>query len=382
MAATSAFAIHTNPAARVWTHEGSRAKNEGTVLTFHTSLPDYNRTPLHSLESVAQSLKLGHVLVKDESSRFGLPSFKILGASWAVYRAVGWHLGLPVAEGQIAIAELGAKARRAELEIVTATEGNCGRAVARMARYMGLKARVWVPGFMGEETRALIRSEGAEVVVKEDASYDDLVPIVSEEAEDRDTILIFDVGFEGYTDIPKYFVQGYGTMLAEADQQVLQATGQKAATHAIVPCGAGSVAESVTAHYKAPGRTSRAAIIAVEPTDAACLQASLKAGKSVTVQTRETIMNGLNCGTLSTTAWPVLKDGIDASVTISDAEAHTSLQELKAASITSGPCGAAALAALRSVCADDKMRATLGLDEHSVVVLYCTEGPREYAIPR
>lgn len=93
----------------------------------------------------------------------------------------------------------GSQGRR---EIVTATEGNCGRAVARMAKYMGLTARVWVPGFMNEETRELIRGEDAEVVVHE-GSYDDLIPIVSEEGEDRNTILIFDVSFEGYHDIPK-----------------------------------------------------------------------------------------------------------------------------------------------------------------------------------
>ncbi|KAI0404125.1 pyridoxal-phosphate dependent enzyme family protein [Xylaria palmicola] len=375
-----ASSIHANPAARGWTHEGSRAKNAGTVLAFHQTLPDYNRTPLHALPAVARALGLGHVLVKDESARLGLPAFKILGASWAVYRAVGWRLGVPVADGQIPLAELAAKARKAGVELVTASEGNCGRAIARMARRMGLPLRVWVPGFMPEATRALIRDEGAEVVVH-DGDYDDLIPLVSEEAEDEDTILILDVGFEGYTAIPKYFVQGYGTMLVEADQQVPEATEQKAATHAIVPCGAGSVAEAVTAHYKAPGRAARAAIVAVESANAACLQESMRVGKPVVVRTTETIMNGLNCGTLSTTAWPVLSAGIDASVTITDAESHAAVQELNAAQIQAGPCGAAALAALRRVCADAEAKEKLGLNSDSVVVLYCTEGSREYPVP-
>ncbi|KAK5625626.1 hypothetical protein RRF57_001342 [Xylaria bambusicola] len=170
-------------------------------------------------------------------------------------------------------------------------------------------------------------------------------------------------------------------MLAEADKQVLQATGEIAATHAIVPCGAGSVAEAVTAHYKAPGRESRAAIIAVEPTDAACLQESLKAGQSVTVQTKDTIMNGLNCGTLSTTAWPVLKAGIDVSVVISDAESHAAVRDLTANRISAGPCGAATLAALKKVCFDADAKGKLGLDDSSVVVLYCTEGLRDYPVP-
>lgn len=198
-----ASSIHLTPAAaRGWTHEGSRASSEAAVLAFHETLPGYGQTPLRPLPAVARALGLGHVLVKDESDRFGLPAFKVLGASWAVYRAVGWHLGLPVADGQIPIAELGARARRAGLEIVTATEGNCGRAVARIARLMGIPARVWVPAFMPEATRALIRAEAAEVVVV-DGSYDDLIPILWEEADDRDTVLVLDVGFKGYTDIPK-----------------------------------------------------------------------------------------------------------------------------------------------------------------------------------
>lgn len=168
-------------------------------------------------------------------------------------------------------------------------------------------------------------------------------------------------------------------MLAEADQQVLEATGQKPATHAIVPCGAGSVAEAVTAHYKAPGQESRARVIAVEPTNAACLQESMKAGKPVTVQTKETIMNGLNCGTLSTTAWPVLQAGIDTSITVSDGEVHAAVQELEAADILAGPCGAATLAALRKACAESN--GEQGMNSDSVVVLYCTEGPREYPVP-
>ncbi|RYC61759.1 hypothetical protein CHU98_g4478 [Xylaria longipes] len=220
---------------------------------------------------------------------------------------------------------------------------------------MGLTARVWVPAFMNEETRELIRGEDAEVIVH-DGSYDDLIPVVSEEGEDNDTVLVFDVSFDGYTDIPK--VGCYGTMLAEADQQVLEATGQKAATHAVVPCGA-----------------------AVEPTNAASLHESLKAGQSVIFQTGETIMNGLNCGTLSTTAWPVLGAGIDASVIISDVESHTAVQELKAAGILAGPCGAAALAALRKACADAEVKTKLSLDGDAVVVLYCTEGAREYPVP-
>ncbi|KAI0160099.1 pyridoxal-phosphate dependent enzyme family protein [Xylariaceae sp. FL1272] len=369
--------IHLNPDARGWTHKPVRAGTESTVLAFHQTLPDYNKTSLHSLADVARELGLSHVLVKDESNRFGLPAFKILGASWAVYRAVGWHLEIPVADGQVPIAELGAKARKAGLEIVAPTTGNCGRAIARMAKYMNIPARIYVPECMHGATRELIRSEGAEVVVG--GTYDELFPVVMEEAEDKDTVLVLDVGIEGYADIPKYFVQGYGTMLAEADQQVLEVTGQRPATHAVVPCGAGSIAEAVASHFKRIGREARAKVIATEPTMASSLHAAFEAGKIVSLQTEDTIMAGMNCGTLSTTAWPVLQAGIDADVLVTDAESHQAVQDLEAAGVKAGPCGAATLAALRRLCAD--ARDDLSLDSDSVVLLVCTEGNRDYKVP-
>ncbi|KAI0838508.1 tryptophan synthase beta subunit-like PLP-dependent enzyme [Hypoxylon sp. FL0890] len=378
--------IQLNTPTREWTYEPDGAQpetQEDTVLSFHRTIPEYNETVLHTLPEVAKELGLGHVLLKDESNRFGLPAFKILGASWAVYRAVASHLGLPVSDGSIPFTEVGAKAKEAGVQIVTITEGNCGRAVTRMAaKHMGIPTRVFVPSYMDERTREKIRSEGAEVIVVE-GSYDDVIPVAMEEAKEKDNaILVLDVGLEGYDEVPRYFVQGYSTMLAESDSQVLELTGGKPATHVIVPVGAGSIGEAVTAHFKSASRRKGfgpARVLAVEPTTAACLFESLKAGKSVSVQTEDTIMCGMNCGTLSTTAWPVLKNGIDADVTVTDLESHNAVQELHARGIFAGPCGAATLAALRRACAEPKRE--LGLDDSSVVVLYCTEGQRDYLIP-
>ncbi|KAI0108776.1 tryptophan synthase beta subunit-like PLP-dependent enzyme [Hypoxylon sp. NC0597] len=378
--------VYLNPPAREWTYEPDDAQGrtqKDTVLSFHKTIPDYNETTLHALPDVAKELGLGHVLLKDESNRFGLPAFKILGASWAVYRAVGSHLGLPVSDGSIPFAEVGAKAKEADIKIVTITEGNCGRAVARMAaKHMGIPTRVFVPSYMDERTREKIRGEGAEVVVG-DGSYDDVIPMAMKEAKEREnTILVLDVGLEGYDEVPQYFVQGYSTMLAESDRQVLELTGGKPATHAIVPVGAGSIGEAVTAHFKSGTRRKEfgpARVLAVEPTTAACLFESLKVGKSVSVPTEDTIMCGMNCGTLSTTAWPVLRNGVDAAVVVTDVESHNAVQELHARGILAGPCGAATLAALKRVCADAKQE--LGLDDSSIVVLYCTEGQRYYPIP-
>lgn len=171
-------------------------------------------------------------------------------------------------------------------------------------------------------------------------------------------------------------------MLREADAQIQAATSGEQATHAFVPVGVGSIAHAVAQHYKAaaPGNPSRASVITVEPTTAAGLKASLEAGQITAVDTEDSIMCGMNCGTISTTAWPALKPAIDADVLVTDREAHEAVCELEKFSLQPGPCGAATLAALRRACQDarDQLRFT----QSSVVVLFCTEGRREYEIPK
>lgn len=397
--------IFINKSAAEATVDGQSPAAASAVLAFHQKLPHYEKTPLHSLPQVAKELQLGHVFVKDESNRFGLPSFKILGASWAVFRAVAERLRLdPSAfmednHGSEFWARLGTMARAEGLSLVSCTEGNWGRAVARMAKYMGIPAKIYVPSFMPETTRARIRSEGAELVVVE-GSYDDGVAAARAESE-RNELAIFamDMGLEGYQTFPgvrcvleystgcvvltcfKWVVEGYSTMLNESDMQVPEATGGKAATHAFVPVGVGSIAHAVTKHYKKSplSNQSRASVITVEPTTAACLKASLEAGQMTTVGTGDSIMCGMNCGTVSSTAWPTLASGVDADVTITEKEAHVAVTELSTTGLQPGPCGAATLSALRKACLE--AREELGFTQGSTVILFCTEGQREYEIP-
>lgn len=172
-------------------------------------------------------------------------------------------------------------------------------------------------------------------------------------------------------------------MLVESDQQSVGLTGGKPITHVIIPVGAGSIAQAVTQHFKDSLRVDRAGrvcVIGVEPTTAASLKMSLQAGENTTVDTEDTIMAGMNCGTLSTIAWPVLKKGIDACALVSDLEAHESVDMLRETKgINAGPCGAAPVAALKILCRS--ARAELGFTGDSVVILYCTEGSRGYEIP-
>ncbi|KAK3335893.1 tryptophan synthase beta subunit-like PLP-dependent enzyme [Cercophora scortea] len=355
------------------------------ALAFHKSLPHYSETPLYSLSSLAKDLGVGYVLLKDESSRFGLPSFKILGASWGVYRAVEEHLkqigALEAPDDLHALRELGVQARKWGLKLSTGTAGNWGRAVANMAKELGIPAVVYVPSHMPETTRNLIRGEGGEVVPV-NGSYDDAVEVAKRAAATEGHLLVMDISWEGYTQVPEWVVEGYQTMLEESDAQALAVTGGRRVTHAVIPVGCGLIAQAVTQHYKGSARQQHgspaATVIAVEPTTAACLRRSLEKGEMTSVATGSSIMSGMNCGTLSTISWPVLKSGVDVSVVVSDAESHTAVQELDGLGVHAGPCGAATLVSLERVC--ELERGAAGLDETSVIVLYCTEGARDYQI--
>ena len=162
-------------------------------------------------------------------------------------------------------------------------------------------------------------------------------------------------------------------MMKEIDEQL-----GKSPTLVVVPVGVGSLAQSVVGHYKAAGR-GQTVVLTVEPDTAACLHTSLRNGESRQIRTNHTIMTGLDCGTVSSIAWPVLQAGVDASLTVSDLEAHRAREILCSLGIDAGPCGAATLAAIYRLTDTDKTE--LRLDGTSTVVLLCTEGSRPYAIP-
>ncbi|KAK0632685.1 tryptophan synthase beta subunit-like PLP-dependent enzyme [Immersiella caudata] len=386
-------AVYLNPPAGTWrfdAHSPSSDNSSTTRLTphaFHRHLPFYDLSPLRSLPTIAASLGLSHVLVKDESSRFGLPAFKILGASWTFYRAICERLGVDFNKTEfLKPGALGTVAREqgvGGLKVITTTEGNWGRAMAKMRTYFGLDTVVYVPGHMVEGTRELIRKEGAEVPVVDGNYLDAVDAVMKRAASDKESLMVVDSSFEGYESVQKWVVEGYQTMLDESDEQVNLITGGKFATHTVIPVGCGSIAQAVTQHCKSGQReksgTPASAVIAVEPTTAACLKTSLESGEATSVMTGASIMCGMNCGALSTTAWPILQAGVDASVVVSDSESHNAVLELHDFGVNAGPCGAAALAALRIACASEKKG--LGLDQNSVVVLNCTEGARDYIVP-
>jgi diaminopropionate ammonia-lyase len=332
------------PAARTWRTEdaatGARA--------FHRTLPGYAPTPLVDLPALAEELGVGRVVVKDESFRLGLPAFKVLGASWAIRKVLE---------------------RQPGAHLVTATDGNHGRAVARMAALFGTTATVFVPAVMLKETAALIESEGADVRWV-DGDYDDAVRAAAgHAAEDPCRALVQDTAWDGYEDVPGWIVDGYRTLLEEVDEAL-----GKAPDLVAVPVGVGSLAQSVVAHYRRPGVEDPTSVLSVEPDTARCVITSLVTGQPASVPTAATPMAGLNCGTISTLAWPVLEAGCDAAVVVTDDAALAASADLATLGVSSGACGAATLAGVRAALHDPDRRADLDLPDDAVIVLLSTEG--------
>lgn len=362
--------VWTNSSASSYT--STPASNLTLAHRFHSSLPGFAQTPLVPLDELAAEIGVKRIFVKDESSRLGLPSFKILGASWGTFHAVADRVGLQPDTG---FEELAAKARDVGIKLVAATDGNHGRAVARMARIMKLEANIYVPRVMDKPTEDFIASEGASVIKVYD-DYDGAVAMAAENSfRIKNHVLVQDTSFEKYEVIPKWIVEGYSTLLVEAESQ-LRDRGLEATT-VVTPVGVGSLADAVVRFAKSANRSMY--VIAVEPVNAACLHVSLKAGDSKSILTTETIMAGMNCGTVSPMSWPLLKHGVDASVTVTECEAHQAVQYLQKHGINAGPCGAGAVAGLRRVAAERLDSVKLSRD--SVVVLLSTEGARDYVTP-
>ena len=381
--------------ARGWTCEAP----DGDAAAFHRGLPGYAPTPLIEAPALAAELGVGRLFVKDESARFDLRAFKYLGASWAGFRAVAARTGYtgpatleglrsflaPAGSGAV-----GGDAGRGVggLTLITATDGNHGRAVARTARLLGLPARVYVPTGVPGVVIDRINAEGALLTVV-DADYDGAV-MAARAAANAGGLLIQDTAWDGYELVPSWIVAGYETLFAEIDAQLAAAgaapLGGARAGLISVPVGVGSLAQAAVAHYRRSGlpRAQRPLLLSVEPDTAACVLRSLGDGELASVPTAATVMNGLNCGTPSSIAWPYLRDGLDAAIAVTDADARDAVAALAAAGVTAGPSGAAGLAGLRAALTGAgaaSRRRDLGLDAGGPPLVVClsTEGPLEAA---
>ncbi len=344
-------------------------------LRFHRRLPGYEQTPLIDAPKLAEALGVGKVFVKDESSRLGLPAFKVLGASWAVYRALEERLGKDFGDWE----EIGELEERLEplrpLSLVAATDGNHGRAVAWVARLLGLGAKIFVPDGMVLARRKSIAEEGAEVIVV-DGTYDEAVELSAAEEGER-ALLVSDMSWPGYERIPLWVIEGYSTMLWEIDD-ALERRNEEGPDLVVVQVGVGAFAAAVARHYRSPWASSHPKLMSVEPASAACLLESVAAGRLVSVPgPHDSIMSGLDCGRPSLVAWPTVSRGIDLLVTIDDGPAREAMRLASKSGIESGETGAAGLGGLLELVRageEEKSRRALGVGEETRVLIFNCEG--------
>jgi diaminopropionate ammonia-lyase len=244
-----------------------------------------------------------------------------------------------------------------------------------MARLLGVDAEIYVPKGTAEARIAAIEGEGARVTVV-DGDYDAAVATAAATAAER-RLVIADVAWPGYEQVPSWVVEGYGTIFWEVDDQ-LAALGADGPDVVMVPVGVGALAAAAVRHYRRRGLERRPRLIGVEPLAAACVLRSLLAGRIVTVPgPHPSIMAGLNCGTPSVVAWPSLRDGLDAVVAVADRRARQAMRDLAAAGVVAGETGAASLAGLAELTAGpdaQQVRRATGLGADARVLLLCTEG--------
>ncbi|MBI4429809.1 MAG: diaminopropionate ammonia-lyase [Ignavibacteriales bacterium] len=344
-------------------------------LDFHRRLPGYQPTPLLSLPQVAKQVGVDQVLLKNEAGRFGLPAFKILGASWAVFQALRERLELAV-QDLVSLEDIGRfVGAKHSLRISCATDGNHGRAVARVARILGIPARVHVPAGTTEQRMEAIELERAVVVMG--GTYDESLKRAANDGASG-ALLIQDTGWDGYEKIPKWTVEGYSTMFWEVEDELERRVGVKhIPTHVFVQIGVGSLAAASVRHFRRKELFEHPVLIGVEPEGSDCVLESVKAGRIVQLPgAQHSIMAGLNCGTPSSVSFPELQKGIDCFLAVDDERAKEAVRLLAEVNVVSGETGAAGLAGLIELCSQAHIdsREALDLDRDSRVLLISTEG--------
>lgn len=281
------------------------------ALTFHRSFPQYSVTPLHKLTELADYLGLGSIYVKDESYRFGLNAFKVLGGSFAMVKYISKRTGIPVSELPYKVlSSKKFKESAGQTTFYSATDGNHGRGVAWSANKLGQKAVIRMPRGSAKTRLNNIRKENADAEIL-DLNYDESVRYVNEMAKkDPNGVMVQDTAWRGYTDIPSWIMQGYGTLSIEADRQMI-ADGCEYPTHIFIQAGVGSLAGSVAGYFAEKYKDTKPVICVVEAGAADCLLRSARRGDGKIVRVRgklDTIMAGLSCGAPCTIGWHILKN--------------------------------------------------------------------------
>jgi len=351
---------------------------------FHSGFPGYEYTPLRKLGGLAETLGLGNVFVKDESKRFGLNAFKVLGGGYAIGNYLAGKLGLGIGDVSYdMLTDEETRKRLGEVTFVTATDGNHGRGVAWMANRLRQHAVVYMPKGSAQERLNNIRRENAEASIT-DMNYDGAVHLAERMAKERGWVLTQDTAWDGYEVIPTWIMQGYMTLSYEIYMQ-LEAMGEKKPTHLILQAGVGSFASSVLGFFSAVYGENRPRTIIVEPDAAACVYKSALADDGrvhFVTGDMNTIMAGLACGEPSTISFRIIDSYADAFVSCPDFVSAEGMRVLGNPMrgderVVSGESGAVGAGLLREIMRNPalaELRDKLDFGPDSRVLLISTEG--------
>lgn len=355
------------------------------VRKFHESFPQYTMTPLAKLDNLASVIGVKNIFVKDESYRFGLNAFKVLGGSYAMAKYIAGQLGKDVSDVPYSV--LTSDALREEFgqtTFFTATDGNHGRGVAWAANKLGQKSVIFMPIGTTQTRLNHILNENAQATI-ENLNYDDCVRKAEHAASSIENgVIIQDTAWEGYEEIPTWIMQGYGTMAYEADEQ-LEAYGCDRPTHIFIQAGVGSLAGSVQGYFANKYKDNEPIVVVAEANVAACLYESAKADDGEIKMVGGdmiTLMNGLACGEPSTISWDILRNHVHTFVSCPDWVTAKGMRLLAAPQkgdvpVTAGESGAVTTGLLYTIMTDDTyidLRKELQLNEDSRVLLFSTEG--------
>jgi len=354
------------------------------VRDFHKSFPQYSVTPLAALDNLAGELGVGGIYVKDESHRFGLNSFKALGASFALAGFIAKTVRRPVWElDYAAMTSPDTKRELGEFTFFACTDGNHGRAVAWAASQIGQKSVIYMSKGCPQVKLENIKAQGAEAYIS-DINYDDTIRFVASLAGKTPRgVIVQDTAWEGYTDIPGWIMQGYGVLALEACEQ-LREQGIKP-THMLVQAGVGAFAGAAQGLAASYYRGECPVTFVVEPAAADChYRSALKAdGSIVSVGgDMDTIMAGLACGEPNLLSWDILKDKSSYFVTIEDNAAARGMRVLGAPlrgdpRVISGESGASSMGFLLELLTNEglaDLREKAGINKDSHILLFSTEG--------
>lgn len=352
---------------------------------FHKSFPQYTVTPLARLDDMAGRLGLGGLFVKDESYRFGLNAFKVLGGSFAMARYIAEEMGRDVSE--MSYDYLTSQTFRDEFgqaTFFTATDGNHGRGVAWAANKLGQKAVVHMPKGSTRTRFDNIAKEGAQVTIEE-VNYDDCVRMAAAEAAATPHgVVVQDTAWDGYEKIPSWIMQGYGSMACEAAQQLRQMSVNRP-THIFVQAGVGSLASAMVGYFTNLFPNDPPRFIIMEAAAADCLYQGAVANDGaprIVGGDLQTIMAGLACGEPNTIGWDILRNHATAFLSCPDWVSAKGMRMLGAPvqgdpRVISGESGAVGMGVISTIMEDDayrELREALELDRNSQVLMFSTEG--------